>query len=412
MNHALPPLQRPLRLHRHRRRAQRAGMRGLSGPRRPLGAGAGSGEPGRRRGRHARIRPGLQGIGLRAPAAPDARIHHQGSRAREPRPAAGRRSHADHRDRAGRPPLPIDPDNPSALAARSAADAAEFPATARACDAWPRRCIRCSTPRHRDWGPIPGRIAWRCCASAGAAPAGTRGHARTAAHRRHVRAGSAGRTLRDAAAQGRARVRRGAGDQRRAALTGQRVSAAVPHGGRSAGRHAGAAGGRTGRACRIRWRERRWRPARRFAPAVWCSTFWCATIAPPAWRCSPASRSGATNVISNADPKTTFLQLLGGEHLDTGFVRRIAHLRARGVTAKLHLALNGCRGSPACLTARCPGGCCWRRRWTTSSARSITPSIANSQRRRSLRSRCRPRATQPRARGQARAVGGGAIRAV
>jgi phytoene dehydrogenase-like protein len=48
----------------------------------------------------------------------------------------------------------------------------------------------------------------------------------------------------------------------------------------------------------------------------------------------------ADNVISNADPKTTFLQLLGGEHLDTGFVRRIAHLRARGVTAKLHLALN------------------------------------------------------------------------
>ena len=48
----------------------------------------------------------------------------------------------------------------------------------------------------------------------------------------------------------------------------------------------------------------------------------------------------AANVISNADPKTTFLELLGGEYLDTGFVRRIAHLRARGVTAKLHLALN------------------------------------------------------------------------
>jgi len=48
----------------------------------------------------------------------------------------------------------------------------------------------------------------------------------------------------------------------------------------------------------------------------------------------------AGSVISNADPKTTFLQLLGAEHLDTGFVRRISHLRARGVTAKLHLALN------------------------------------------------------------------------
>ncbi|HEY4881040.1 MAG TPA: NAD(P)/FAD-dependent oxidoreductase [Steroidobacteraceae bacterium] len=51
-------------------------------------------------------------------------------------------------------------------------------------------------------------------------------------------------------------------------------------------------------------------------------------------------RIRAAYVISNADPKTTFLQLLGGEYLDTGFVRRIAHLRARGVTAKLHLALN------------------------------------------------------------------------
>ncbi len=45
-------------------------------------------------------------------------------------------------------------------------------------------------------------------------------------------------------------------------------------------------------------------------------------------------------VISNADPKTTFLQLLGSEYLDTGFVRRIKHLRARGLAAKLHLALD------------------------------------------------------------------------
>jgi phytoene dehydrogenase-like protein len=45
-------------------------------------------------------------------------------------------------------------------------------------------------------------------------------------------------------------------------------------------------------------------------------------------------------VVSNADPKTTFLGLLGSEHLDTGFVRRVAHLRSRGLTAKLHLALD------------------------------------------------------------------------
>ena len=49
----------------------------------------------------------------------------------------------------------------------------------------------------------------------------------------------------------------------------------------------------------------------------------------------------AAAVVSNADPKTTFLTLLGTEHLDTGFVRRIANIRTRGTVAKLHLALDG-----------------------------------------------------------------------
>jgi phytoene dehydrogenase-like protein len=44
-------------------------------------------------------------------------------------------------------------------------------------------------------------------------------------------------------------------------------------------------------------------------------------------------------VVSSADPRTTFLRLLGAEHLDAGFVRRVAHLRTMGMTAKLHLAL-------------------------------------------------------------------------
>jgi len=44
-------------------------------------------------------------------------------------------------------------------------------------------------------------------------------------------------------------------------------------------------------------------------------------------------------VISSADPKTTFLDLLGSEHLDAGFVRRVAQLRSRGLAAKVHLAL-------------------------------------------------------------------------
>jgi phytoene dehydrogenase-like protein len=49
---------------------------------------------------------------------------------------------------------------------------------------------------------------------------------------------------------------------------------------------------------------------------------------------------GAQSVISSADPKTTFLRLLGPRYLDTGFVRRVNHIRARGLAAKLHLALN------------------------------------------------------------------------
>ena len=44
-------------------------------------------------------------------------------------------------------------------------------------------------------------------------------------------------------------------------------------------------------------------------------------------------------VVSSADPRTTFLRLLGAEHLDAGFVRRVAHLRTMGMTAKVHLAL-------------------------------------------------------------------------
>ncbi len=49
----------------------------------------------------------------------------------------------------------------------------------------------------------------------------------------------------------------------------------------------------------------------------------------------------AACVVSGADPKRTFLDLVGPRHLDTAFVRRIANLRMRGNAAKLHLALEG-----------------------------------------------------------------------
>jgi phytoene dehydrogenase-like protein len=60
--------------------------------------------------------------------------------------------------------------------------------------------------------------------------------------------------------------------------------------------------------------------------------------------CGVRLESGETiaahSVICSADPKTTFLRLLGPEYLDTGFVRRVNHIRSRGLSAKLHLALN------------------------------------------------------------------------
>ncbi|MEE8370516.1 MAG: NAD(P)/FAD-dependent oxidoreductase [Sphingomonadales bacterium] len=45
-------------------------------------------------------------------------------------------------------------------------------------------------------------------------------------------------------------------------------------------------------------------------------------------------------VISNADPKTTFLKLVGARNLEAGFAHRISHLRSSGRAAKLHMALN------------------------------------------------------------------------
>ncbi len=45
-------------------------------------------------------------------------------------------------------------------------------------------------------------------------------------------------------------------------------------------------------------------------------------------------------VVSNADPKTTFLNLVGARNIETGFARRIDNIRMQGKAAKLHLALD------------------------------------------------------------------------
>lgn len=51
-------------------------------------------------------------------------------------------------------------------------------------------------------------------------------------------------------------------------------------------------------------------------------------------------RYDSYTVISNADPKSTVMGLVGARHVETVFARRIRHLRARGNAAKLHLALD------------------------------------------------------------------------
>jgi phytoene dehydrogenase-like protein len=48
----------------------------------------------------------------------------------------------------------------------------------------------------------------------------------------------------------------------------------------------------------------------------------------------------AATVVSNADPKTTILDLLGARHVEAGFAKRIVNFRSKGNAAKLHLALD------------------------------------------------------------------------
>lgn len=48
----------------------------------------------------------------------------------------------------------------------------------------------------------------------------------------------------------------------------------------------------------------------------------------------------SSTVVSSADPKTTFMKLVGARHLDIQFTNRINRLRADGMVAKYHAALS------------------------------------------------------------------------
>jgi len=49
----------------------------------------------------------------------------------------------------------------------------------------------------------------------------------------------------------------------------------------------------------------------------------------------------AQRIISSADPKTTFMGLLGARNLEAGFAHKVRNIRCKGYAAKLHLALDG-----------------------------------------------------------------------
>ena len=49
----------------------------------------------------------------------------------------------------------------------------------------------------------------------------------------------------------------------------------------------------------------------------------------------------AKTIVSNADPRSTFLDLVGAPELDAEFTMRVSQIRGAGDVAKLHLALSG-----------------------------------------------------------------------
>ncbi len=89
-------------------------------------------------------------------------------------------------------------------------------------------------------------------------------------------------------------------------------------------------------------------------------------------------RLDAATVVSNADPKTTVMDLLGMRHVEADFAHRIKQLPFPGQCSQ---AAPG--AGRAARLPRCEPGSSWangwssRRRWTTSSGPSIPASTAN-----------------------------------
>ena len=161
-------------------------------------------------------------------------------------------------------------------------------------------------------------------------PPRPRRHARVPAHRRHQHLRRARGDLRVAAAQGRARPRRRARHESRPALEQLRARAAAPHertgrGQRRAldpgGRHGRDQRGAGGRRARGRRHDPHGSPVKRI-------TLEGDRVS--GVELESGEKIAAGTVVSNADPATTLLGLLGARHLETGFVHRVRHYPQQG----------------------------------------------------------------------------------
>ena len=87
----------------------------------------------------------------------------------------------------------------------------------------------------------------------------------------------------------------------------------------------------------------------------------------------------AAAVVSAINPRTTFIDLVGPRELDTGFVRKLGHVRMAGNVAKLNLALDRPPDFAGVAQPDLAGRLVIAPRPTMLSARSIRPSTASSR---------------------------------
>ena len=73
-------------------------------------------------------------------------------------------------------------------------------------------------------------------------------------------------------------------------------------------------------------------------------------------RMTHGDRIETTSIVSGLDPKRTFLHLIAPADLDPAFRKKVQNIKARGVTAKVNLALNGLPDFTALKGAATDGG--------------------------------------------------------